>query len=201
MLNKLILIFCFLSLGVFSQNTPKKYNLSFLVSSEFYNADFKSLNSDLDSKEMIATSYGLTLNKQDTKSYISLEFKLLRNYSEIININGYALNFSINHNFLKSSKHLLYPKLSFMIGKYNMKLNENKISKSNYAKSFDIGIGYEYIFNINYIKTHINENMKFSIGLNLDKTIFNNKLIWKPSNLNADLTKDIKTKILVRIIF
>ena len=69
-----------------------------------------------------------------------------------------------------------------------------------------LGIGYEYLFNINYIKKHINETMKFSIGINFEKTVLNTNLKWYLKDLNIDyfnanLLSGIKTKIVIRIIF
>ena len=211
----ILLTYCS-SLCTFSQNTFKdNYDLSILFSSEFYNGDFKELNQELDSREILSTSFGLALNKKEGKSYTSLEFMLLQNYSETINIKGYSLNLSTNYSVLKKIRnHLLYPKLSMMISKYNLEvikdlnntLVKNDKLTSNYPISMALGIGYEYLFNINYIKKHINETMKFSIGINFEKTVLNTNLKWYLKDLNIDyfnanLLFGIKTKIVIRIIF
>lgn len=211
----ILLTYCS-SLCAFSQNTFKdNYDLSILFSSEFYNGDFKELNQELDSREILSTSFGLALNKKEGKSYTSLEFMLLQNYSETINIKGYSLNLSTNYSVLKKIRnHLLYPKLSMMISKYNLEvikdlnntLVKNDKLTSNYPISMALGIGYEYLFNINYIKKHINETMKFSIGINFEKTVLNTNLKWYLKDLNIDyfnanLLSGIKTKIVIRIIF
>jgi hypothetical protein len=203
------------SLSTLSQNIFKdKYDLSILFSSEFYNGDFKELNQELDSREILSTSFGLALNKKEGKSYTSLEFMLLQNYSETVNIEGYSLNLSTNYNILKKIRnHLLYPKLSIMISKYNLEVTKDlnntliKYDKlTSYPISMALGIGYEYLFNINYIKKHVNEAMKFSIGLNFEKTVLNTNSKWylRDSNIdyfNANLVSGIKTKIVIRIIF
>ena len=199
---------------IISQNVFKdKYDLGILFSSEFYNADFTTLNKNLekiDSKEILGTSFGLTLSKKESKNYTTLEFQILQNYSDLFNLKGYSLNISTNYDILKKSKnHLLYPILGVGIDKYSLKfkqnlnLDNNSVLKNDeFISDFSLllsgGIGYEYILNI--------MNLRFSIGLNFEKSTFVNKLKWELENssinyFQTNLVHGIKTKAIVRLIF
>ncbi len=201
----LFLIIFLISLTSYAQN---KYDIDVLVSTEFYNADFNELNEVLESRELIGTYLGLTISKKDLNSYLTLGYKFISNISDKVNLKGGSFYTSINYDILKKEKHMLYPKMSMMLANYTFETNENLPSiaieesfKSNSSFSLGFGIGYEYLFKINFIK----KSYHFALGINVEKSFEINNLEWTLGDSNVDfldfnLESGVKTIIVIRMM-
>lgn len=195
-----------------SQNTTnKKYGLGVLFSSEFYNADFNELNELLDSREILGSSLGLFLYGKEKGSYATLEYQIIRNYSDDLSLKGNAIYLSINHNILKAGRHMLYPKLNVLVANYDIEaredlnlLNNGDRLTSNCPFYIGVGTGYEFLYKINFIKALRNKTI--SMGINFDKLFSVSDLKWDLDGSNIDffdigLSSGIRTKVVVRVIF
>lgn len=194
-----------MSLTSYAQN---KIDIDVLVSTEFYNADFNELNEVIESRELIGTNLGLTISKKDMNSYLTIGYKFIRNISDKVNLKGGSFYTSINYDILKKDKHMLYPKMSMMLANYTFETNENLPSiaieesfKSNSSFSLGFGIGYEYLFKINFIK----KSYRFALGINVEKSFELNNLEWTLGNSNIDLLdfnleSGVKTIVVIRIM-
>lgn len=204
-----VLLMALTTSDVLAQNTKtRKYSFGAIFASEFYNADFKTLNELLDSRELLSSSFGLVLDNKEQGAYATIEYQSIRSVSDEIDVKGNAIYVSANYNLLKSLRHLLYPRLSVMATKYQVEANENLLFlaegdelSSNFQVSSGLGVGYEYLFKLNFLK----KISQFALGLNLEKSFILSKNQWKIGDLavdffDANLLSGIRTKVVIRII-
>lgn len=202
----LAMLFCFV--GYSQKSSNRGYNSGFIFSSEFYNVDYNALNPLIDSREVLGSSFGFVVNHRVTGSYATIEYQILQNYADAINLKGQSIYVALNYNVLNTERHILYPKVNFMISEYDITAKEDLNSfmtgdklSSNYMFSSGLGIGYEYLFKLNFVK-RVNQ---FSLGLNIEKSFTISDTKWRSENssfdaFDIDLMPGIRTKILIRVM-